>query len=202
MTQPAFDDRKEPAALSHIERTLADAYRKEIEPEENVWRSLPYFAATLALQLAATFQVIDRLPSPATSTGRVALGLLVLSSATSFAALCFLGFSIYPARLSYTALETELLDYAETLIRAEQRLENLTHDQPMSALVTLKTGLARQYAVATKHNRRINDRRKRLRSVAGLATVASPVMTLLLIGVTFIHYLPDEFERSVKHGSP
>nr|WP_294552513.1 hypothetical protein [uncultured Rhodopila sp.] len=49
-------------ALTHIEKTLAEAYRKEIDQEENVWRSLPFFAATLALQLAAIFQVIARLP--------------------------------------------------------------------------------------------------------------------------------------------
>ncbi|HEY8288257.1 MAG TPA: hypothetical protein VIG49_03240, partial [Acetobacteraceae bacterium] len=41
------------STLDHIEKTLADAYRKEIDQEENVWRSLPFFAATLALQLAA-----------------------------------------------------------------------------------------------------------------------------------------------------
>ncbi len=46
-------------ALIHIERLLADTYRREIEQEENIWRSLPFFAATLALQLAALFQVID-----------------------------------------------------------------------------------------------------------------------------------------------
>jgi hypothetical protein len=52
----------EPPALNYIERTLADSYRKEIDQEENVWRSLPFFAATLALQVATLFQVIDKLP--------------------------------------------------------------------------------------------------------------------------------------------
>ena len=61
----------EHSALAHIERTLADAYRKEIEQEENVWRSLPFFAATLALELAALFQVIDKVPEPGTWSGWV-----------------------------------------------------------------------------------------------------------------------------------
>ena len=30
------------SALDHIERTLAEAYRKEIDQEENVWRSSPF----------------------------------------------------------------------------------------------------------------------------------------------------------------
>ena len=41
------------SSLDHIERTLADACREEIDQEENVWRSLPFFAATLALELGA-----------------------------------------------------------------------------------------------------------------------------------------------------
>jgi hypothetical protein len=51
------------STLDHIEKTLADAYRKEIDQEENVWRSLPFFAATLALQLAAMFQSLTRIES-------------------------------------------------------------------------------------------------------------------------------------------
>jgi hypothetical protein len=41
---------EEPLALAYIEKAFADAYRKEIDQEENVWRSLPFFAATLAVQ--------------------------------------------------------------------------------------------------------------------------------------------------------
>lgn len=39
--------------IDYLEKTFSDAYRKEVEQEENVWRTLPFFAATLALQLAA-----------------------------------------------------------------------------------------------------------------------------------------------------
>jgi hypothetical protein len=49
--------------LDHLEKTLADSYRKEIDQEENVWRSLPFFAATLALQMAAIVGLVEKLPS-------------------------------------------------------------------------------------------------------------------------------------------
>ncbi len=45
--------------LDHLEQTFADSYRKEIDQEENVWRSLPFFVATLALQPAGLAQVQD-----------------------------------------------------------------------------------------------------------------------------------------------
>jgi len=50
--EPAQRLANDPALLDHLEKTFADAYRKEIDQEENIWRSLPFFAATLALQLA------------------------------------------------------------------------------------------------------------------------------------------------------
>jgi hypothetical protein len=68
----------EPPALAHIEKTLADSYRREIDQEENIWRSLPFFAATLALQMAALFQMIDKFPGLVSPVGWVAASLLVL----------------------------------------------------------------------------------------------------------------------------
>lgn len=88
----------EPPALAYIEKTLADSYRKEIDQEENVWRSLPFFAATLALQLAALFQIIDKLPDPTTIIGWAPLGLLIAAGIATLVSLAFLAASIYPQR--------------------------------------------------------------------------------------------------------
>jgi hypothetical protein len=179
----------EPPALAYIERTLADSYRKEIDQEENVWRSLPFFAATLALQLAALFQVIDRLPNPATSMGLLSLVLLVGAGACTLIALGFLAASIYPAKFDYVAREPALLDYANRLIQQEEGAENADQDNPFSALVTLKREIARQYAESADHNRQINKRRERRRSVAGLAALGSVLMTVLLVATSYAHYI-------------
>ena len=63
-------DSEEPAALAYIEKTLADSYRKEIDQEENVWRSLPFSAATLPLQLRASIQIIDKHTDQTTTAGK------------------------------------------------------------------------------------------------------------------------------------
>jgi len=190
----------EPPALAHIEKTLADSYRKEIDQEENIWRSLPFFAATLALQLAALFQLIDRLPPLGTGLGWVALALLITSVACSVAALSVLAASIYPARFNYIARDTKLLEYALVLIKDEREPANLAQADPMDALVTLKGTLARQYAVATDPNRQINKRREKRRSIAGLATIAAVVSTLALVAVTFAYYIPSHSAKGPAHG--
>lgn len=192
-------DPDEPAALAYIEKTLSESYRKEIDQEENVWRSLPFFAATLALQLAALFQMIDKLPDPATFAGKLSIGLLALAGALTLASLWFLAASIYPQKFDYIAREPLLLTYAQDLIRDEQAPANQGQPDPFSALVTLKTELARQYAKGADHNRQINKRRERRRSIAGLAALGSVLTTVFLVGTTYAYYLFSHAEKDTGH---
>ena len=179
-------DSTELAVLAHIEQTLAQSYRKEIDQEENLWRSLPFFAATLALQLAALFQVVAHLPSGGAWATMPARALVVLSLLCSLGALGVLAASILPAKFRYVSNDVALLDYTLSLIRDEQAI-----DRPGIALPALQESLARQYAAATDNNRHINDRTERLRSVAGLLTIFAVISTLVLVAVTIDNYLPS-----------
>jgi hypothetical protein len=189
----------EPAALAYIEKFLADSYRKEIDQEENVWRSLPFFAATLALQLAALFQVIDKLPDPGMWIGAVALAVLSMAAMQTLLSLCFLAASIYPQRFQYAARQTALLDYARDLIRHEADTAATDPSTPFSALITLKTDIATQFAQATDHNQRLNKRREQWRSVAGLCALGSVLMTIFLVVATSTHYLTVRTEKQQHH---
>jgi hypothetical protein len=188
----------EPPALAYIEKTLADSYRKEIDQEENVWRSLPFFAATLALQLAALFQIIDKLPGPTTLTGLCSDFFLLAAGASTLVSLLFLASSIYPQKFDYVAREPLLLQYTRDLIEYEAAAANLSALQPLSALNTVKIEIARQYAQAADNNRQINKRRERWRSIAGLAALASVLMTVCLVGTTYAHYLSVRLEKEAK----
>ncbi len=181
------------AVLAHIEQTLAESYRKEIDQEENLWRSLPFFAATLALQLAALFQVIAHLPAGGAWATLPARALVGLSLACSLGALGVLAASILPAKFRYVSNDTALLEYTLSLIRDEQAI-----DQPGLALPALQESLARQYAAATDNNRHINDRTEKLRSVAGLLTIFAVISTLVLVAVTIDNYLPDHAVQGAR----
>lgn len=177
------------STLDHIEKALADAYRKEIDQEENVWRSLAFFAAIIAFQMAAVSQGLTRLPDNGTGVwwdailATVAIGILIV------VAILFLGASIAPARFIYISDETDLLDYARGLDRDEQ--DAAAQKLPgMDALAVLKNTLADQYSVATHHNRQINQQRAFYRSIAGLAMLGSAFFTLFLVIRLMLHYLP------------
>lgn len=162
-------------ALSHIEKTLADNYRKEIDQEENVWRSLPFFAATIALQMAALGQFIARLPAAGTVWSKLALAGLGLAGALMATALVLLFECVRPKRFHYIASEPDWLAFAEALIAQT--------DAPSPALDSLKRALAEQYAVAAENNRRINKRREFFRARAGQAVVGSIGCTLFFVAI-------------------
>ncbi len=179
-----------PPTLDHVEKTFGDAYRKEIDQEENVWRTLPFFAATLALQLAALFQIVERLPGRLTAAWWVAITCETVTGVSTVVALGFLALSIYPAKFRYIAAEPELLTYAKGLLQDEEQYGDWRPGDPFNALAALKWTLALQYADATHHNRMINQRRAKWRSVAGLATLASVIATLALVVTIALTYIP------------
>ena len=175
--------------FGYVEQIFAAAYYREIEHEENVWRTLPFFAATLALQLTALFQIIDHLPPSGTVARQAALGCAVISGLTTFAALILLAASIMPARFDYISPEPDLLDFAYRLDREGQAAADPVA-AGTEALETLKRELSRQYAIAAEHNRGINRSRAKRRSVAGLSTVVSVLATMALVSVIAVTYVP------------
>jgi hypothetical protein len=130
-----------------------------------------------------------------------------LAAAATLATLLFMAAAISPARFRYIAPEPALRDYALRLVEAElahpevgatARAEDVAAGlaQPETtlpargdALSVFKNELALQYALATHHNRLINQRRAKLRSIAELCMLASVFATLVLVGVTVHHHI-------------
>jgi hypothetical protein len=175
------------ALLDHLERTLADNYRKEIDQEENTWRALPFFAAALALQLAAIFALLQRLPPLEGWERPAVIGLAAVVACATLTALALVAACIAPARFTYAASEPDLVDFVLQLqgSAAQEPTSDpaVQRDQAEDAMFVLKRRLARQYAAAMLNNRRINQRRLLLRSIAGLVALLSIAATLALVGV-------------------
>ena len=177
------------ALLDHLERTFAESYRKEIDQEENVWRSLPFFAATLALQLAALTQVRDWVGLVGGALFLAAAGLLLLAGVATVLALVSLGASVWPADFRRVAPEPAFLDYAEQVRADTQRAAPPGIDPAAvaeQALITVKAALAEQYALAVTNNRRVNERRAKWRTRSGLATITSVFAVLVLVGMVVV----------------
>ncbi len=172
-----------PDALDHIEKTLAEAYRKEIDQEENVWRTLPFFIAALTLEIAELTQIKEQLGSLPKGPFIVVLVLGAVAFLGAIFAVIYLLRSIWPADFKYAGAEPGLLKYAEELAE----LEESGGLKAGEAIVELKRQLAEQYAATTFNNKRINQSRVYMRSVAGALTIGSVLASLVLGAVTIGH---------------
>lgn len=170
--------------LEQLERTLADSYKREIEAEENVWRSLPFFAATFALQFAGLAQARDWLLAMQGTTALVAIGLLVLAGGSTALGLLFLAQSIAPAEFRYLSRETELLRYAGALREQERAAGREATEASAAALASFRATLVAQYAMAVDNNRAINRRRATRRTRAALAILCSVLLVTALVALT------------------
>jgi hypothetical protein len=178
--------------LDHLEKSFADSYRKEIDQEENVWRSLPFFAATLALQLTALAQLRDWVLSATGPLAWAAAGLLGLAGGATLCALGFLAASIWPAEFRYLATEPEMLDYAARLREGAATQQPGATEQALqqATLSALRAFLVQQYAASVANNRAINRRRGSRRTQAGVAILISVLSVLLLLAVATVATSP------------
>lgn len=170
--------------LEQLERILADSYRREIEAEENVWRSLPFFAATLALQFTGLAQARDWLLAMQGTAALVAIGLLVLAGGSTALGLLFLAQSIAPAEFRYLSREAELLRHAGALREQERAAGRADPEASAAALASFRATLVAQYAMAVDHNRAINRRRATRRTRAALAILCSVLLVTALVALT------------------
>lgn len=163
----------------HLEGLLGELYRREVENEENIWRSLPFFSATLAVEVAVVTQALPLVARLGGWSAWVAAGAAALAMLLVAAVVLLLYRSIRPARFRYIASEPELVSYVAQLEAGGE--DEAGGASPEAGLRRL---LVQQYADATANNRAINQRRARARTNAGVLLLASIVVTLVLVAAT------------------
>jgi len=172
--------------LDYLEALFGAAYRREMEQEENFWRSLPFFAATLALQLAGLAQIRDWVGAASAWMFWLSLSLLTAAALATLGALIFLTESIWPAGYYVATDEAALRDYVAG-VRTDAILTGSTREEAAATgAAAAKSLMVVQYAVGCVHNRKINRHRLECRTRAGLCTLASVFMVLVLVAMVLV----------------
>lgn len=191
MSEPASREvgpaKTEPPEGKHwdaLEKLLLDNYRKEIDQEENVWRSLPFFIGGLALELTIVFQSLEKAASGPMWSLVVCLLLLGGIAIAALAACYFLYVSIRSRAFKYLADEPGILAYVSAV-------EDFRDVGPAQRSVAwhLQRLLIEQLAPATDNNRRINQERMKARMRAGVLMLVSLVMAMMLAILAVANYI-------------
>lgn len=97
----------------------------------------------------------------------------------------FLLASIFFAKFEYISTSLDLLKFAQGLDEDERAAIRAAHP-PVDALAEFKAALAEQYAIATDHNRHVNQRRTLFRSIAGFAVLVAILVMIALVPVVVL----------------
>src|SRR5487761_1396879 len=103
-------------ANEYLETLVAESYKRELDQEENVVRSLPFAAAALAV--ISTIMVVVRSYVPAGAIGfyPVAVWACLIAFGVSVAwTLCLLFLAVAAKRLQYLSPPNELYEYVISL---------------------------------------------------------------------------------------
>lgn len=162
---------------------LQALYLKEVDQEENVWRSLPFFSATLAVEVIALNQVAPRANLIEGPVWWLSLGSAAILVLLIVAVIVYLYRAIQPRTFSYVSEASAIVAYVETLERTPQP-EPIPPEYAPDA--QLRRMLVNQLAAAIDANQRINQDRAQERGRAAVLLLASILMTIVVIGVTFL----------------
>jgi len=181
-----------------VEQYATDGFKRQLEQEENIVRSLPSFAASLAL-LGTVFGYAGRNLEPF----QVGCMPSVLVWGFAGATLVLVGLvvigllgAVWPRQYLYPIEEEAFAAYATAMERqitatAAQNPVYLETGDPMGPAVeesvtkALRERLIKEYAESATWNRRINGRRQRSRSLALICLLLAIAVAILAGGTTF-----------------
>jgi len=164
----------------YLSAIFADSFKREVEADESVWRSLPFFAAVLGLALAIlpsiyrALVVVDRLGWKVAAYSLFAMALL------DFGLAGYWFWQIVRLRqYRYPPYDDELLAYAQQLQAFYEDGDLTSVERDEAVREDVRQPVLRELAGATANNRRNNAAKANARSRVLLFVVVGFLLAFL-----------------------
>lgn len=166
----------------YLEKAISDAFKREFDQEENVVRSLPFFAAVLALLISTVGVVRDAIPHLSTSWFSVFSWLMIGGIGISIALVLFyLWHAVRRRRFDYPMREADLVQYANGL-RNFHTESGVSPEQLDGVVIAdIRQTMIDQLARAAMQNRENNASRSIARGRALTTLVTGLGLAFLLV---------------------
>lgn len=191
-------------ADEYLEAVVKDAFERELEVNENIARTLPFFAASIAVAVPLYGYVASRLPAFELSPFSLLLhGLLGTGACCGAMILWNLFLMVQLREYRIPPRETEQIEWTKALKAyfGSQRLTPTTVDRKVTQ--QLRDRMILEYAASAEHNREANMPKLRARASGVVFFVAMLVMAFAMIGIIFVSQrLPKLPPQGSAHVSP
>lgn len=173
-------------ADEYLESVFKEAFKRELEVDENVARTLPFFAATLALVVTLYGYATTKLPAFELGFLSLLLHLLLLAGAACLAGVVYSLFQAVRAReYRIPPKETEQIAWAEGLkaFYADQGMNPVAADDKVAS--DLRARMLVEFAEGVEHNRAANAPKLKARAQGFTLLVAALGIAFLMIAIIF-----------------
>jgi hypothetical protein len=148
-------------------KIVAESYKREIDQEENVARSLPFVAATLAILTTMMIFLRNYIPEYSLDIYQFVVWLMLVTfGALITITIYFLHDAIRHRSFQYVAPADQLYAYATQLRLYYGTLGKTPEEIERSIIEDARILMIEQYAIGATYNQRINIDRSRARARA------------------------------------
>jgi hypothetical protein len=177
----------------YLEALMGELYKREIDQEENVVRSLPFVAVGLALLSTIMIFIAKYIPTHPlciyTITVWIMLFLLVCLIVRI---IFFLYVSVSRQTFQYIASPNILYDHATNLISYYTILGRTSPEVTDSVIADMRTLMIQQYATGATHNQAINIARSAARGKAFGSLVLALALAFAMVVTISVHEVTTE----------
>lgn len=149
----------------YLSALFADSYKRELDADEAIWRSLPFFAAILGLAVAVLPSIYRSAFSVRDPGWTIAVVFLLVGSVGCFVIAGRWFWDVIRLRdYRYPPNDVEILDYAQTLGTFYQDIGKKAVERDGLVRDDLRTLMIGEFADAATRNRRNNVAKAKARS--------------------------------------
>ena len=190
------------SAEEYIEAYVRQRFFREEDEDENLIRSLPFFATALAVVIASLSLSLPRLPGYNGWLGAAALVLAACALLAALGAVACLTLAFWPRKHLSPASESDIVRFADAVRAYNAETSPGATGQALEGALTndIRGFLLPQLVEATEANRARNRKAKAWRGLALLGVTASLLFNLALLATIFIP-LPGGKDAQAAHGS-
>ena len=173
----------------YAEKFYAGGYKQQITDEENVPRSLPFFATASAVLVAIIAASKESIPAISWTAYSVSIWTLIfLLAGCSLSSMLFLLQALWPRGFKYVMGEPVLHNYIEELRQFYALNGTLTEDEQAAAILEdVRAELSNQYRQSAADNRAINFGRASKRATAFCLLVFALILAFAMIATILVH---------------
>lgn len=179
----------EPATIKYLSELATDSFKRQVELDESVWRSLPFFGAALALAASIIGRGSADAPPLAWSLYAIlthaALGLATLSFAW---ALRWFWVVVKARDYEYPSADAQVRAYAEEMTKFHRASGMSGTELDDKVVDEMRLFMIEQYGSAARTNFGHNAEKMKARSQVLLFMMIGFVLAFAYEGIIFGHY--------------